>query len=146
LFYNFAAEPRISCHMNLRENRSQDGLSDRLNAICHGTVPGLGSDRQRDNLTAADLSAAICAAAIAIYSTSDQISLPDSSSSPEDNSGDSPPYPPCFAAWADKLTGDSRLPVLCHVPEHLCRVAVTLYSRLIIAGGVATTVDTNPLR
>jgi hypothetical protein len=23
LFYNFAAEPRISCHMSLRENRAQ---------------------------------------------------------------------------------------------------------------------------
>jgi hypothetical protein len=92
------------------------------------------------------ISAAIRAAAVAIYATSDQISLPDSSSSPEDNSGDSPSYPPCFVAWADKLTGDSRLPVLCHVLEHLRRVAVTLYSRLIVAGEVATTVDTNPLR
>jgi hypothetical protein len=95
------------------------------------------------------ISTAIHATAVAIYATSDQISLPDSSSSPADNSGDTPPYPPpppCFAAWADKLTDDSRLSVLCHVLEHLCRIAVTLYSCLIVAGEVATTVDTNPLR
>jgi hypothetical protein len=91
------------------------------------------------------ISAAIRAVAVAIYSTSDLISLPAKSPSPEDSSGDSPSYPSCFAAWADKLTGDSRLPVLCHVIEHLCCIAVTLYSHLIIAGEVATVVDTSSL-
>jgi hypothetical protein len=47
--------------------------------------------------------------------------------------------------WADKLTGDSRLSALCRVALPFHRVAVTLYGRLIIAGEVATTVDTNPL-
>jgi hypothetical protein len=44
----------------------QIGLSVHLNGIRHGTVPDLGSDRQRSSLTADDLSAAIRAAGAAI--------------------------------------------------------------------------------
>jgi hypothetical protein len=50
------------------------------------------------------------------------------------------------AVETDKNAGDSRRTALCHVSEHLCRVVVTLYSRQIITGELATTEDTNPLR
>jgi hypothetical protein len=49
-------------------------------------------------------------------------------------------------ATSDNLAGDGRLTTLRHVSEHLRRVAVTLYSRLIVAGEFATTEDTYPLR
>jgi hypothetical protein len=44
-------------------------------------------------------------------------------------------------ATSDNLAGDCRLTALRHVSEHLCRVVVTLYSRLIVAGEFATTED-----
>jgi hypothetical protein len=61
------------------------------------------------------------------------------------HSGDSPSYLPFyFVASTDRFTGDGRLLVVCHVLGYACRVAVT-YSRQIVAGEVATTVDTKPL-
>jgi hypothetical protein len=50
------------------------------------------------------------------------------------------------AVETDKNAGDSRRTALRHVSEHLCRVAVTLYSRQIVAGELTTTEDTNRLR
>ena len=50
------------------------------------------------------------------------------------------------AAESDKYAGDRRLSALCRVALPFHRVAVTLYSRQIIAGELATTEDTNPLR
>ena len=49
-------------------------------------------------------------------------------------------------ATSDNLAGDCRLTALRHVSEHLRRIAVTLYSHLIIAGEFTMTEDTNPLR
>jgi hypothetical protein len=119
--------------------RCTDGSSRWYSNLNWIRLPAQSSHRRRP------IFAAIRATAVAIHAADDPIRLPGKSYAPGDDSGDSPPYPPCFVAWADKLAGDSRLPVLCHVPEHLCRVPVTLYSRLIVAGEVATTVDTNPL-
>ena len=90
--------------------------------------------------------AVIRATADEIYTTSDQISLPDSNPSLEDNSGDSPPYPSCSADVEDKFTDESRLPALCHVPEYLHRTAVSLSDSPLIAGMTATVEATNPLR
>jgi hypothetical protein len=39
-----------------------------------------------------------------------------------------------------------RLLPLCHVSKHRCRVAVTLYSRQIVAGELTMTEDMNSLR
>ena len=49
-------------------------------------------------LAADGLYAVIRATAVEIYNASGQISLLDSNPSPEDNSGDSPPYPMCLVA------------------------------------------------
>jgi hypothetical protein len=50
------------------------------------------------------------------------------------------------AAESDNFAGDRRLSALGHVALPFHRIDVTLYGRLIVAGEVATTVDTNPLR
>jgi hypothetical protein len=68
------------------------------------------------------------------------------SHAPGDNSGDSPPYPSCSAVVADKFTDESRLPALCHVPEYLHRIVVSLSDSPLIAGMTATVEATNPLR
>jgi hypothetical protein len=57
---------------------------------------------------------------------------------PWDNSGDSPWPPFCFAAEADKLTDDHRLPAVRRVAQPFHRVAVTRYCCQINAGEVAT--------
>jgi hypothetical protein len=57
---------------------------------------------------------------------------------PWDNSGDSPWPPFCFAAPADKLTDDRRLPAMRRVAQPFHRVAVTRYCCQINAGEVAT--------
>jgi hypothetical protein len=50
------------------------------------------------------------------------------------------------AEESDNFAGDRRLSALCRVALPFHRIAVTLYGRLIVAGEVTTTVDTNPLR
>jgi hypothetical protein len=50
------------------------------------------------------------------------------------------------AAELDKNAGDHRRTALCRVSEPFHRVAMTPYSCPIVAGEVATTVDTNSLR
>jgi hypothetical protein len=47
---------------------------------------------------------------------------------------------------SDEFTGGSRFTALCHVPGHIHRIAVTHFSRPIIAGEVATVYSTNSLR
>jgi hypothetical protein len=47
------------------------------------------------------------------------------------------------AVESDNFVGDHRLSALCRVALPFHRVAVTLYGRLIVAGEVATTVDTS---
>jgi hypothetical protein len=59
--------------------------------------------------------------------------------------GDSPSYPPCFAAGADKLTGDSRCPTLRHVSKPRHCIAVIHFSLPSITGMTATVGATNPL-
>jgi hypothetical protein len=81
-----------------------------------------------------------------IHVVVDPIRPPSKSHAPRDNSGDSPPYPSCSAAVADKLTDESRLPALCHVPEYLHRTAVSLSDSQLIVGMTATVEATNPLR
>jgi hypothetical protein len=62
------------------------------------------------------------------------------------NSDDSPSYPPsCFAAGADKLTGDSRCLTLRHVSKPRHRIAVIHFSLPSITGMTATVEATNPL-
>jgi hypothetical protein len=69
------------------------------------------------------ISAAIRAAAVVIYATGDQISLPDSSFSPKDNSGDSPPcLPPCspnpWIRFSPSLSHHRRPPRVSTFPPH----------------------------
>jgi hypothetical protein len=64
------------------------------------TSPAQDSHRRRP------IPAVIRATAVEIYNASGQISLLDSNPSPEDNSGDSPLYPMCLVACADKLAGE----------------------------------------
>ena len=90
--------------------------------------------------------AVIRATAVVIHVADDPIRPPSKSHAPGDNSGDSPPYPSCSAAVADKFTDESRLPALCHVPEYLHRIAVSLSDSPLIAGMTATVEATNPLR
>jgi hypothetical protein len=61
------------------------------------------------------------------------------------HSGDSPSYPPCFAASADKLTGDSRRPTLRRVSKPRHCIAVIHFSLPSITGMTATVEATNPL-
>jgi hypothetical protein len=104
--------------------RCTDGSSRWYSNLNWIRLPAQSSHHRRSIFTV------IRATAVAIHAADDPIRLPGKSYAPGDDSGDSPPYPPCFAAWADKLAGDSRLLVLCHVPKHLCCVAVTLYGLL----------------
>jgi hypothetical protein len=54
------------------------------------------------------------------------------------------PTPPlCFAAVADKFTGDSRLPAVCHVLEPLHRIAVNPCASPWLVGVTATVDATN---
>jgi hypothetical protein len=41
---------------------------------------------------------------------------------------------------SDNLTGDCRLPALCHMPGHLHRIAVTRHNSLLIARVIATVI------
>ena len=88
----------------------------------------------------------IRATVVVIHVDDDPIRLPSKSHAPGDNSGDSPPYPSCSAAVADKFIDERRLPALCHVPEYLHRIAVSLSDSPLIAGMTATVGATNPLR
>jgi hypothetical protein len=115
----------------------------------HGTVPA-----QDQNASAAvphrrrPISATIHAAAVEIYATSDQIRPPGKSraldATPVTHRR-TPPPPPCFAAGADKLTGDSRRPTLRHVSKPRHRIAVIHFSLSSITRMTATIEATNPL-
>jgi hypothetical protein len=125
-----------------------------FNLLCHSTEYHFpwysvctGSDRQRGCLhRRRPVFAVIRATAVVIHVDDDPIRLPSKSHAPGDNSGDSPPYPSCSAAVADKFTDESRLPALCHVPEYLHRIVVSLSDSPLIAGMTATVEATNPLR
>jgi hypothetical protein len=80
----------------------------------------------------------IRATAVVIHVADDPIRPPGKSHAPGDNSGDSLLYPPYFAAVADNFTGDSRLPALCHVLEHLHRIAVNPCASPWLIGVTAT--------
>jgi hypothetical protein len=95
-----------------------------------------GSEQPR--ISPPTTAAAIRATAVATHTADDPIRLPGKSYAPGDDSGDSPPYPPCFAAWADKLAGDSRRTAWRHVPWHLHRIAMNHCNPLSIAGVIAT--------
>jgi hypothetical protein len=77
-----------------RKSSSKNGLSERLNANCHGTVPVQIRTPARQSHSRRPISAAIHVAAVGIYATSDQIRPPRKSHAPKDNSGDSPPCLP----------------------------------------------------
>jgi hypothetical protein len=92
------------------------------------------------------ISAVIHAAAIEIYATGDPINLPAINSSPEDDSGDSPSYPPALRLEQISSPMNRHLLALCHVPECFHRVAVNLCDSPWLAGVTATVLDTQPLR
>jgi hypothetical protein len=50
------------------------------------------------------------------------------------------------AVEGDRHAGEHRLSTLCHVPEYLHRIAVSLSDSPLIAGMTATVEATNPLR
>jgi hypothetical protein len=110
-------------------------------SVCTGSDHQRGCPHRRRPIFAV-----IRATAVVIHVDDDPIRPPSKNHAPGDNSGDSPPYPSCSAAVADKFTDESRLPALCHVPEYLHRIAVSLSDSPLIAGMTATVEGTNPLR
>jgi hypothetical protein len=53
---------------------------------------------EQPHISPSTTAAAIRATAVAIHAADDPIRLPGKSYAPGDDSGDSPPYPPCFVA------------------------------------------------